>query len=271
MVALEDAAPRLAAAVAQRHAQLVDALGALDREALLAPSRLAGWDRLTIACHLRYGAQALHDMTSAALAGHPAAFYPGGRTSQRPATLQPAPDETPQEVVASFADRCAQLDRLWAGLAVPQWSIEVVEPRDNVDLGSAAVARLAMLRLTEVEVHGSDLDLGLDEWSEIFIDIALPFRLDWLNTRRTNHHPFDENLHGSWLLVADDGPAQLITVDASGVRSRPATQHTPTTATIHTSRRDLLALLLGRPLRRPPHVTGDTSFGLAFSRSFPGP
>jgi hypothetical protein len=155
-------------------------------------------------------------------------------------------------------------------LAVRQWSIQVVEPPDNVDLGPAALATLAMLRLTEVEVHGSDLDLGLDEWSETFIDVALPFRLDWLSTRRTSR-PFDENLHGSWLLVADDGPTQLITVDAGGVRSRPATRDTPTTATIHASRRDLLALLLGRPLRRPAHVTGDTSFGLAFSRAFPGP
>jgi hypothetical protein len=174
-------------------------------------------------------------------------------------------------VVASFADRCAQLDQLWTGLAVRQWSIQFVEPPDNVDLGSAALARLAILRLTEVEVHGSDLDLGLDEWSETFIDVALPFRLDWLNTRRTNHHPFDEHLHGSWLLVADDGPTQLITVDPSGIRSRPATQDSPATAKIHASRRDLLALLLGRPLHRPAHVTGDTSFGLAFSRAFPGP
>jgi hypothetical protein len=35
--------------------------------------------------------------------------------------------------------------------------------------------------------------------------------------------------------------------------------------------RDLLALLLGRPVRTPPRYSGDVELGRAFARAFPGP
>jgi hypothetical protein len=51
------------AAIEQRTRQIVGSLGDLGERALRAPSRLDGWSRLTIACHLRYGAEALALMT----------------------------------------------------------------------------------------------------------------------------------------------------------------------------------------------------------------
>lgn len=47
----------------------------------------------------------------------------------------------------------------------------------------ATLGMLAVLRLTEVEVHGFDLDIGCTPWSEVFVDVALPTRIRRLATR----------------------------------------------------------------------------------------
>ena len=124
------------------------------------------------------------------------------------------------------------------------------------------------MRLTEVEVHGTDLGLNLPDWSEIFIDTVLPMRLEWLNVRRTNHREFGRELTGAWLLAASDGPTYKVSVDGTKVESRPALRNARTTAVIEASSRDLLALLLGRPLVTPPVITGDVTFGQSFARVF---
>lgn len=264
---------RLAAAVARRTGEVVDALAACEgaRPGLAGPSGLPGWSRLTIACHLRYGALALGRMTEAALAGRPAAYYPEGRERQRDETLVPGPDESPAGVVRSLAGHGEALDRAWAGLTDEQWARTVDEPAGRRDLGPVPLLRLALLRLTEVEVHGTDLDLGLGEWSDTFVSLALPDRIDWLNVRRSNHRVVDDRLEGSWLLVADDGPAYRVSVRGGAVESRPASTAEPAVAVIEAASRDLLALLLGRPFRQEPRYRGDQAFGRAFGRAFPGP
>ena len=57
------------AAIARRTADIVGALLDLDEEGLTDQSELPAWSRLTIACHLRYGAEALRRMTGATLSG----------------------------------------------------------------------------------------------------------------------------------------------------------------------------------------------------------
>ncbi|HET9609566.1 MAG TPA: hypothetical protein VFP06_08155 [Acidimicrobiales bacterium] len=116
-----------------------------------------------------------------------------------------------------------------------------------------------------------DLDVGFPDWSPTLVDVALPTRLAWLPARRSNHRDVDRSLHGSWLLVGD-GFRWIVSVDGDRVRSAPAG---PTVAraraTISGTRRDLLALLLGRRRRRPLEIDGDLDFGAAFERAFPGP
>src|SRR6185437_12446691 len=147
----------------------------------------------------------------------------------------------------------------------------ITEPADNPDLGPVSLRHLALLRLTEVEVHGSDLGLQLGDWSPFFVALALPMRLEWLNARRVNHRDVDTSLAGSWLLVASDGPTYRISVSPAGVESVPSTPGSPARAVLAASSRDLLALLLGRPAVRPVAIRGDTAFGAVFSRAFPGP
>jgi hypothetical protein len=142
---------------------------------------------------------------------------------------------------------------------------------DNPDLGPVTLGHLALLRLTEVQVHGSDLRLHLDDWSPLFIELALPMRLDGLNVRNVVARNSDIDLEGSWLFVADDGPTYLITASKGVVECAPASPSTPAKATVEATSRDLLALLLGRPFAQTPRIRGDMAFGQAFSIAFPGP
>jgi hypothetical protein len=210
-------------------------------------------------------------MTKAGVSGREAAYYPEGRASQRPRTLVPAPGEHLHAVVGSLSRLSAELDRLWSSADDGTWNVELREPEDNPDLGTIRLSGLSLLRLTEVEVHGSDLDLGLDDWSDLFVRTALPTRLRQLGLRRTNHRVFDATLTGSWLLVAVDGPTYKVSVSGDAVESLQADPTSAATAVIETSSRDLLALLLGRSLQRPPEIRGNVEFGRAFSAAFPGP
>ncbi len=214
-------------------------------------------------CHLRYGAVALLRMTDDALAGRPTAYYPHGRTAQRPGTLGPEPGESPADVVTSLSRGSHALHARWSELTSSDWEIEVQEPADSVDLGEISLRELAILRLTEVEVHSTDLGLsGLGPWSEIFVDAALEMRLDWLPRRQRNDRATVAGTR-SWLLApTDQGPTVLVTVDGEHVTSTRAGVTTPADTVIVASRRELLGLLLGRSA--PP---GSTSF----RRTFPGP
>ena len=264
-------APGLAAAALRRSQQVVTALRALGSPALTEPSTLPGWDRLTVACHLRYGARASRRVTREALAGRPASFYPGGRAARRPATLRPGPGEGASEVVDSLAAESAALGECWAPLAVGQWARAVREEAGTTDLGVVPLAMLALLRLTEVEVHGTDLDLGLADWSDVFVTTALPVRLGWLATRRSNQRPVDPEVEGRWLLAATDGPAWRVGVRHGQVTSEPAEHGSDADAVLEGSARDILATLLGRPPHRPLQLGGDRVLAAAFGRAFPGP
>jgi uncharacterized protein (TIGR03083 family) len=267
----EDTSQRLIDAIAERSRAISQNLARLDDEELHRPSDLRDWSRLTIACHLRFGAQALLGMTRCALQAMPVAYYPEGRETQRPRTLEPLSGESGQDVVESLARHSEELNQEWSALGPSAWRVAVNEPQDNPDLGPVPLWRLPLLRLTEVEVHGTDLGLNLADWSEIFITTVLPMRLEWFNVRRANHRVFDDELEGSWLLVATDGPAYRVSVDGTKVESVAASPHSQATAVIETTSRDLLAILLGRAVNSPPVITGDIAFGQSFSLAFPGP
>lgn len=259
-------APALAEAAAARTVAIVERLVALPPAGLAAPSALAGWSRLTIACHLRYGAIAARRMTGATLAGEATSFYPGGRATERPATLEPGPGEAPAGVIAGLAVTSDRLAAVWAGLAPDDWAAPVREPAGNADLGAITLATLALLRLTEVEVHGSDLGLGLDTWSEPFLAAALPFRVAWTAARRS-----PGSLTGRWVLEATDEPAFRLTAHANGATAEATDRAEPGEAVVKGARRDLLALLLGRPPIGDLAYEGDGALARRFNEAFPGP
>ena len=255
----------ISAAVAARHRELDSVFEAIDPKTLLEASELPGWSRLTIVCHLRYGAQASERMTSDALAGRPTAFYPDGRSAQRPPTLRPGPGENASNVVRSLRECSAALDELWAHIPAEAWETTTIhEPEDNPEIGSITLMQLAILRLTEVEVHGTDLDLGLSDWSDTFIDAALPMRIAWLPRQ---HFPSQAS-SGSWNLVATDGPSFNVAV-SQGEVSASQSAHDAADATISGSKADLLGFLLGRVAIAELAFSGDESAALQFTTSFP--
>ncbi len=257
----------IAEAVASRHRELAGVLEATQPDIVSADSQLPGWSRLNIVCHLRYGAQASHRMTSDAQAGQPAAFYPGGRSAQRPSTLHPGPQESPADVVQSLIEASAALDELWAQIPPEAWDGTTVhEPEDNPDIGPITLLQLAILRLTEVEVHGTDLDLGLSDWSDPFIDAALPMRIAWLPRRHTP----SQAPSGSWNLVATDGPSFNVAVSQGVVSASPG-KACQADATISGPKADLLGLLLGRVDVADLDIAGDETTARRFATTSPPP
>ena len=254
-------------------ARVVDALAALPAADLAAPSRLPGWSRLTVACHLRYGGRASRRMTDDALAGRVTEFYPGGRDHLRPATLRPEPGESPADVVRSLALECDRSIESWGRVPTAAWRTVVREPTDRPDLGPIDLATLALLRLTELEVHGRDLDIGTDGWSTTFVSAALPLRLAGLHRQRRvgADHPL---VGRSWALRPDGAEARLVTLRARDVVVAPldpAGGPPRPEATIAGAPADLLALLLGRPGRAPLRTQGDPAVAAAFTEAFGGP
>ena len=260
----------IAAAIATRHAELGETLRSTAGTDLLGPSLLPDWSRLTIVCHLRYGAQASRRVTDDLLAGRPSAFYPGGRNVRRPATLEPEPGETAEQAVESFVKSCAALDELWRDLGDTAWTTSMREPDDNSDLGQLTLAQLALLRLTEVEVHGTDLDLGLSDWSDTFVDAAIPMRIRWLTTRRSNHAPVDDTAEGSWELAATGGPVFRVSLVDGRVDIDQASAAAADTRLVG-SRRELLGFLLGRVGLDGLTVSGDIGLARRFRDAFPPP
>jgi hypothetical protein len=210
-------------------------------------------------------------MTADALAGVETSFYPGGRSDQRPGTLEPGLGEGPDQVVDSLEVKSARLHNSWARLSETEWATPICEPPDNPDLGETTVAELALLRLTEVEVHGCDLDLGLGDWSDVFVTNALRFRIGQLCSRRSKKRAAVSGVEGSWMLAATDGPSWRISLRGEEVTCEPVDGPAPADAVIEATSRDLLALLLGRPLKDGLVERGDTRFAAEFSRAFPGP
>ena len=269
-MAIEDQSHEVLTRIVERTTHIVGALSDLGDGDLTAPSELPGWSRLTIACHLRYGAEALRTMTDATLHGRTTSYYPGVAPGNGQA-LCSLPTEkwrttcsTPWRQAANGSAGRGPRSHLTVGS-------EVVEPSDNPDLGHVSLSRLPLLRLTEVEVHGSDLGLDLPDWSSTFIEATLPMRLEALNNHTPDLRRIDANIEGAWLLVAADGPIYRVSVTQGVVASVPTDLHSPSRVVLEATSRDLLALLLGRPLRHAPRVTGDLAFGEAFPAVFPGP
>jgi len=263
-----DNAPAVIEAVAQRHRELTSILAELDDEATLAPSLLPGWNRLTVICHLRYGAEANLAMTRAVVAGGTASFYPERRAVQRPSTLGLRPGEDPGLAIRSLAAASAELDALWASFNTENWSLRAVEPDDNPDLGPTTLGFLTLLRLTEVEVHGTDLDAGATSWSDVFVDTALPMRIRWLSTRRTNSTASNASVVGTWILKPHEATPFTISATTEGIS---VFEGDSGDAVIAGSKRELLAFLLGRTPLATLAVSGDHDLAARFKQAFPSP
>ena len=236
-------------------------LGDLDRGTLL-----DGWSRSAVACHLRHGAETSLRLTLSALHEQPASWYPSGRPRQRPGTLRPRPGEGPDDVLRSLEATSSALQRVWEDLRDDDWARPVLPVRTE-DPRDLTVDGLLVLRVTEVEVHGTDLAIGLREWSAGFVTAALPFRLRRLDGR----WPAVE-VERSWLLDVRGGPTWVVHLRGAAATAAPVTgPPPPADATITGEPRDVVALLLGRVDWDRLVLEGDVEAARSFGEVFPGP
>lgn len=252
---------RIIEMLGHRSAMVAQALVGLDRSALAAGTELPGWTRLTVACHLRYGAQAVRQIVEATLEGRPSAYYPAGRELQRPTTLAPALGEPAVHVAASLRDEDDHLLSVLGGLAADAWDTPVIEHDDNPDLGDLSILGLVRLRLTEVVVHGTDLGMGLPAWQPDFGRAVLTQRL----ARRPRPAAgarwsvtIDATDAGAWTVTAVDGQLEVARSDAGAARLRG-------TANAH------VAALLGRSGIGTIESTGDPVAARAYLDTCIGP
>ena len=135
--------PHVAGSVAETaRSRTAEVVSALSQNDMSGPSMLPGWDRRTIACHLRYGARASLRVTNEdGLSGLATSFYPQGRSSQRPGTLVPDLGETAAEVVASLGEEHTPGRNLVAAHPL-DWSTVIEEPPASHDLGRTTISSL---------------------------------------------------------------------------------------------------------------------------------
>jgi Mycothiol maleylpyruvate isomerase N-terminal domain len=235
---------------------------------LLAPSALPEWSRLTIACHLRYVAEAMLRVTDAAERGEVARMYPNGRNLDRPPSLAPRQSEAVADVVESLRATSEALEARWFGLPNDMWTQEFTE----ADHGTLLFSRWLALRLTEVEVHGTDVGAhdgpDCNQWSASFVGLLLPLRIAWL-TRARERPDADVSVGGIWTLESTTQQWRVSSSVGSRVVNFEADESLDSGTVLRGEDRILLALLLGRDTA---HVTDIVGPGVAqFKAAFPGP
>ena len=251
------------AAISARTDELCDRLGALELDDLDGPSLLPDWTRLTIACHLRYGAQALRQITAATLAEVPSSYYPGGRDLQRPFTLSPALGEPRQHVLDSLRHESGELRALWVALEDGDWDRPMIpHPDDDDSLGAMPLRDLALLRLVEVMVHGSDIGLGLAPWPLTFGQWVLPLRIE--RARVVHNAGFDAVVE----FDASDAGVRRATFRNGAVTEAP---DAPPELVVRAVANDLVALLMGRQPMGPVTMDGDADVMVRFRDGIAGP
>ena len=225
------------------------------------PSLLPGWTIANVLSHLWYGAVASLRMTEHVLEGHGEVdFYPGG-PAEREESIRSGDTLLPDALVQRLREASNELAATWGQLHARDWNRTFVEPR----LGPIALTRLVALRLTELEVHHTDMGTGYDpeDWEPTFVDRCLPLRVAWLPHHRTRS---DANLsiNGRWCLHVHHGPSWIVAANGQHAQVEPGEDETA--RKLAGSGEQVLAMLLGRTA----HVEPAEELA-RFKQAFPGP
>jgi maleylpyruvate isomerase len=155
------------------------------------PSLLPGWTRGHVVNHLARNAEAMVRRVEAAKQGEMIEQYPGG-VAGRAAEIEAGADRCANDLIADVVDWSDRLDGCFVTLDDDGWALPVRSLQGEVH----PVARLPFRRWREVEVHLVDLGLGTGpgDWSEAFVDRALPSLL------ASVEHRTDRRMLTAWLL-----------------------------------------------------------------------
>ncbi|MFC3689802.1 maleylpyruvate isomerase family mycothiol-dependent enzyme [Aquipuribacter hungaricus] len=135
---------------------VVEALEALDDDALAGPSLLPGWSRAHVVAHLARNAEALGRLATWARTGEELPMYADAQ--QRDADIAASAQQAPADLRHDVAATAAELEQAFAALDGAAWDARV-----RVRQGDEVPARvLPWLRVRELWLHAVDLDAGAD-------------------------------------------------------------------------------------------------------------
>jgi len=156
---------RIAAATTLLHASVQQ----LSDQQARQPSLLPGWSRGHLLTHLARNADSLRNLLTWARTGVPTPQYSSPR--ERSEGIERGAGRPAAELVADLHGSAAALDAAAASLPAEAWTVHVGGTGQN---GHAAWYTL-WRRLTEVEIHHVDLDLGYSpaNWPEAFATYSL--------------------------------------------------------------------------------------------------
>lgn len=147
------------AGAARAHVELLATLSTLHDDQARQPSLLPDWTVGHVATHIARNAEGHLRMLRAALDGHVAAMYPGGR-AQRSADIEAGAGRAAAELLADVMQTAAELERTWAEMTPEAWN-----GSGEMVAGPLAAADMPFIRWREVAVHHADLGLGYS-WSD---------------------------------------------------------------------------------------------------------
>jgi maleylpyruvate isomerase len=209
---------RVAAATVLLHAS-ADRVG--DSEAR-EPSLLPGWSRGHLLTHLARNADSLRNLLTWARTGVPTPQY--SSPQERSEGIERGAARPAAELLADLRESAAALDAAAASLPEAAWAAHVAGTGDDGHTAWYTLWR----RLTEVEIHHADLDLGYGpaDWPEAFATYGLEQYAGLLTSARSP----------AAVLRSSDAP---VVVRIGPPADQPAT-------TVTGPVRDLLAWLTGR-------------------------
>jgi len=155
---------------AAAHQRLLAALETLTDEQCRGTTALPGWTRGHVLNHLARNADSHVHLLQCASRGEVGEQYPGGAAA-RNAGIEDGAGRSAQQLVADVRRGIYALEAQWAATNAEGWQGE------GVNSAGAAIpmSDIVFLRWREVEVHTSDLDLGVtwQQWSAEYVRYEL--------------------------------------------------------------------------------------------------
>jgi maleylpyruvate isomerase len=133
-------------------------VAAMDPNDLFAPTRLPGWSRAHVLVHLSRNADGLRNLLLSARTGEPLRMYPS--LGAREADIIAGVTRPPEVVLADVLEASRRFLVEAAAFPDDRWAEQVAFTSGAPDPPLITAARVIELRLTEVEVHHVDLDVG---------------------------------------------------------------------------------------------------------------
>ncbi len=180
----------------------LDALTALDDDAMRAPSLLAGWSRGHVVTHLARNADAMVNVLTGVRQGEVRAMYPS--QEQRNTDIDSGAVRSCEELCTEARTTCLAVLEAARAVGPEQWDSPV---RRTPGAETFPVRNIPSSRLLELEVHHADLAIGYSwqDWDGAFAD-AVVTRIQGERTQEPSAVLRSTDTDGLWKIGPGQGP-----------------------------------------------------------------